>query len=125
LGVDLHKHQFHVCYYEAGQSEHREFKMDALPIFISSLQHSDHVAVEVTGSTRYFVSLIKAHVSKVVVVNPRQFRVIEDSIKKTDHNDAEVLARFLSFDGLLPEVKLPEKSASQRKSFAHTRNKLV
>jgi len=33
---------------------------------------------------------VTGHVSKVVVVNPRQIRIIEDSIKKTDHNDAEL-----------------------------------
>jgi len=125
LGVDLHKRQFHVCYYADGQSEHREFKMDELPTFISTLRADDQAAVEVTGNTRYFVKQIERYVSKVVIVNPRQFRVIEDSIKKTDHNDAEVLARFLSFEGLLPEVKLPEENAGQLKSLAHTRNKLV
>ncbi len=125
LGVDLHKRQFHVCYLSDGRCEHREFKMAELPVFLSTLETEDHVAVEVTGNTRYFVNEIESSVRRVVVVNPRQFRVIEDSIKKTDHNDAELLARFLSFDGLLPEVKLPEESASQLRSLAHTRSKFV
>ena len=125
LGVDLHKRQFHVCYYENSQVRHHNYQMDELGQFISSLHPDDHVAVEVTGNTRYFVKSIEPYVRKVVVVNPRQFRVIEESIKKTDRNDAELLARFLSFEGLLPEVKLPEETASQLKSLAHTRNKLV
>ena len=125
IGVDLHKRHFHVCYYSEGESEHREYKMDELPRFVATLKAEDQIAVEATGNTRYFVNKVTDHVSKVVVVNPRQFRVIEDSIKKTDHNDAELLARFLSFDGLLPEVKLPEEKASQLKSLAHTRNKFV
>lgn len=125
LGVDLHKRQFHVCYLAEGPCEHREFMMEELPAFLLTLEMEDQVAVEATGNTHYFVNEIESYVSKVVVVNPRQFRVIEDSIKKTDYNDAELLARFLSFDGLLPEVKLPQKEASQVKSLAHTRNKLV
>ncbi|RMG83588.1 MAG: IS110 family transposase [Chloroflexi bacterium] len=125
LGVDLHKRQFHVCYLSEGSCEHREFMMEELPVFLSTLEMEDQVAVEATGNTHYFVNEIESYVSKVIVVNPRQFRVIEDSIKKTDYNDAELLARFLSFDGLLPEVKLPQKEASQIKSLAHTRNKLV
>ena len=125
LGVDLHKRQFHVCYYADNQTQHHNYQMEELDQFISSLQSDDHVAVEVTGNTRYFVKSIESFVAKVVVVNPRQFRVIEESVKKTDHNDAELLARFLSFDGLLPEVKLPQEEASQLKSLAHTRNKLV
>ncbi len=125
LGVDLHKRQFHVCYYADNQRQHRNYQMDELDQFKSSLHPDDHVAVEMTGNTRYFVKAIESHIAKVVVVNPRQFRVIEASIKKTDRNDAELLARFLSFDGLLPEVKLPDEIASQLKSLAHTRNKLV
>ena len=125
LGVDLHKRQFHVCYYAENQTQHHNYQMDELNQFKSSLHPDDHVAVEATGNTRYFVKSIESHVAKVVVVNPRQFRVIEASIKKTDRNDAELLARFLSFDGLLPEVRLPDETASQLKSLAHTRNKLV
>lgn len=125
LGVDLHKRQFHVCYYADNQTRHHNYQMEDMDEFISSLHADDHVAVEVTGNTRYFVTSIESFVAKVVVVNPRQFRVIEESVKKTDHNDAELLARFLSFDGLLPEVKLPDETASQLKSLAQTRNKLV
>ena len=125
LGVDLHKRQFHVCYYADNQTGHHNYQMDELDQFIASLHPDDHVAVEVTGNTRYFVKSIESFVGKIVVVNPRQFRVIEESVKKTDHNDAALLARFLSFDGLLPEVKLPDETASQLKSLAQTRNKLV
>lgn len=125
LGVDLHKRQFTVCYYADGQNTHCEYSLEEMPVFIRTLLPSDQLAVEATGNTRYFVKSIEQHVAKVVVVNPRQFRVIEDSIKKTDHNDAGLLAQFLSFDGLLPEVTMPEEEASQLKSLANTRNKLV
>lgn len=125
LGVDLHKRQFHVCCYADGQRAHKEYKLEELPLFIDTLEATDRVAVEVTGNSRYFVKRIEQHVSKVVVVNPRQFRVIEESVKKTDHNDAELLAQFLSFEGLLPEVRMAEETAGQLKSLANTRNKLV
>jgi transposase len=124
LGVDLHKRQFHVCCYADNKARHHNYQMEELDQFISSLHPDDQVAVEVTGNTRYFVKAIEPHVAGVAVVNPRQFRVIEESIK-TDRNDAEILARFLSFEGLLPEVKLADESAVQLKSLAHTRNKLV
>ena len=35
------------------------------------------------------------HVSHVAVVNPSQFKVISQSVKKTDKNDAELLALYL------------------------------
>jgi NADPH:quinone reductase-like Zn-dependent oxidoreductase len=40
----------------------------------------------------------------VAVVNPSQFKVISQSVKKTDKNDAELLALYLA-KGLLPEVR--------------------
>jgi transposase len=43
------------------------------------------------------------------VVNPGQFKVISQSVKKTDRNDAELLALYLS-KGLLPEVRMKERS---------------
>ena len=125
LGVDLHKWSFHVCYYTATGSIHREYRLQDLALFIATLRPSDRVAVEATGNSRYFVKAIEAYVAQVIVVNPRQFRVIEQSVKKTDRNDAELLARFLSFEGLLPEVKMSEEAASELKSLANTRTKLV
>jgi transposase len=125
LGVDLHKHQFHVCYYSDVEKTHREYKLKELNRFIATLCPSDQVAVEVTGNSRYFVKAVEKYVSKIIVVNSRQFRVIEDSIKKTDRNDAELLAQFSSVDGLLPEVRVPKEAESQLKSLATTRNKLV
>ena len=125
LGVDLHKRRFHVCYSAGGESTHREYDLTDLASFIETLESTDRVAVEATGNSRYFVKSIEAYVSQVIVVNPRQFRVIEASVKKTDYNDAELLAHFLSFDGLLPEVRMAEETASQLKSLANTRNKLV
>jgi hypothetical protein len=35
-------------------------------------------------------------VARVVVVNPKQFKVISQSVNKTDGNDAELLALYLS-----------------------------
>jgi len=59
-----------------------------------------------------------------VVVNPRQFKVISNSVKKTDKQDAEQLALFLSKD-MLPEVRMKDEKRSQLKSLANTRDKLV
>jgi transposase len=63
------------------------------------------VAVEVTGNTRLFYDAVAPHVAKVVVVNPTQFRVIRDSVKKTDPHDARTLAFYLSKD-MLPEGRM-------------------
>lgn len=43
--------------------------------------------------------------ARVVVVGINQFRVISQSVKKTDPNDARLLSLYLS-KGLLPEVRM-------------------
>jgi transposase len=58
------------------------------------------------------------------VVNPHQFQVISRSVKKTDENDAKLLAEFLSKD-MLPEVRMKDEVHARVASLAQTRDKLV
>jgi transposase len=125
LGVDLHRNVFTVCVrYESGKSRIEEWKLSLLDTFARKLKSTDEIAVESTGNTRFFCEAVKQKVSRVVVVNPAQFKVISRSVKKTDKNDAETLALFLSKD-LLPEIRMKDKLHSQISSLSQTRDKLV
>ncbi len=112
-GVDLHRNQFMVCLrLENGRIYLREWKLQALPQFVKKLRASDEVAVEATGNTRWFFDAVRPHVARVVVVATNQFRVITQSVKKTDANDAQLLALYLQ-KGLLPEVRMKDKQHGQ------------
>lgn len=125
LGIDLHRNVFTVCTrYESGKTRLAEWPISSLGSFAKKLKVTDEVAVEATGNTRFFSDSVKQHVSKLVVVNPTQFQVISRSVKKTDNNDAEQLALFLS-KGLLPEVRLKDKLHAEIASLSQTRDKLV
>lgn len=125
LGVDLHPNSFTVCYLnEDGNEQLRTFSLSALAEFQRSLQPEDVVAVEATGNTRFFVKAILPKVSRVVVVNPSQFEVVRQSVKKTDRHDARALAQFLRAD-LLPEARLKSEPAAQMNSLCQTRQHLV
>lgn len=124
IGVDLHKNNFQVCYLEAERRQFSQYSIHGLEEFKKSLKKDDRLAVESTGNTRYFMNQIKGCVERIVVVNPRQFKVISNSVKKTDKQDAEQLALFLSKD-MLPEVRMKDEKRSQLKSLANTRDKLV
>jgi transposase len=63
-------------------------------------------------------------VARVVAVNPNQFKVISQSVKKTDPNDARNLALYLEKD-LLPEVRMKDKTQAQLASLTQTRDTLV
>jgi transposase IS116/IS110/IS902 family protein len=56
--------------------------------------------------------------------DPKQFKVISQSVKKTDPNDARNLALYLAKD-LAPEVRMKEKTEAQIASVTQTRDTLV
>jgi transposase len=107
-----------------GRNYLSEWKVENLPVFVKKLRPTDEVAVEVTGNTRLFYDAVAPHVARVVAVDPNQFQVISHSVKKTDPNDARNLALYLS-KGLLPEVRMKEKTQAQIASLTQTRDTLV
>lgn len=125
IGIDLHRNCFTACVRtEDGRNQIRTWKLDDIDKFTRKLKPTDELAVEVTGNTRLFCEAVSDYVSRVVVVNAQQFKVISQSVKKTDDNDARVLALFLSKD-MLPEVRMKDKQHAQVASLAQTRDKLV
>ncbi len=125
VGVDLHRNQFTVCVrLENGRTYLREWKLEGLSQFAKKLRAADEVAVEATGNTRLFYDAVVPHVARVVVVATHQFRVITQSVKKTDANDAQLLALYLA-KGLLPEVRMKDKQHGQVASLTQTRDTLV
>ena len=126
LGVDLHRNCFTVCTRTRRETlATQTWRMKELPEFVKTLRRSDQVAVESTGNTRLFYEAIEPCVKRVVVVNPTQFKVISQSVKKTDANDAGTLALFLAKDHPLPEVRMKDKTQAQMASITQTRDKLV
>lgn len=124
IGVDLHRNCFTVCILEGAKSRLAKWQFSNIENFAEKLKPGDEIAVEVTGNTRLFCEVLKDHVSRIVVVNPHQFKVISNSVNKTDNNDAQKLALFLS-KGLLPEVRMKDKTHAQIASLTQTRDKLV
>lgn len=125
LGVDLHTNSFTVCHRtRQGKQRIGTYAIDRMDRFGKTLRKRDEVAVEATGNTAWFVEQIRSSVRKVIVVDPNQFKVIRQSVKKTDKHDARALALFLS-KGMLPEARMKEKVNTQLHSLAATRDKLV
>ena len=125
LGVDLHRNRFEVCTLaENGRRYRRTWAMRELAKFAATLRADDAVAVEVTTNTRFFYEAVAPRVNRVAVVNPSQFKVISQSVKKTDRRDAETLAEFLSKD-MVPEVRMKGKDQARLASLTQTRDMLV
>src|SRR5690348_9267604 len=124
LGVDLHQGSFVVCLRTGGQTQFRRWEAEQVEKFAATLQTSDALAVEATGNTRWFCQAVGARAGRVVVVNPHQFRVISESVKKTDRRDAALLAEYLEKD-LLPEVRQKTCQESEMAQLVTARDRLV
>lgn len=125
IGIDLHRNGFTCCIrLENGRSYLSRWRLEDLPRFVKKLRPGDELAVEVTGNTRLMVDAVAPHVARVAAVDTNQFRLISRSVKKTDSNDARLLALYLS-KGLLPEVRMKDKEHGQLASLTQTRDTLV
>jgi transposase len=127
IGVDLHKNSFRVCYYHNDEKydfETYHMSVKGLEHFKKGLKKTDELAVESTGNTGHFVRSIEGKVKRIRVINPMQFKVISESVKKTDDEDALKIAKFLSKD-MIPEVRMKGKQEGQLSSLIGTRDKFV
>jgi transposase len=124
IGVDLHKSAFTVCFLEGEKKRFETYKIGEIEWFCAELKADDEVAVETTTNTRHFVRKLQGYVGNVHVINTMQFKVVSQSVKKTDQNDAEMMAFFLS-KGMLPEVRMKGEQYAELESLANTRHKLV
>lgn len=127
IGVDLHKTNFVACFIEADDTQQIEtypLTRAGLARFTRQLNAQDEVAVEATQNVHYFYDQVRAHVSRVAVVDTYRFGVIAKSKKKTDKADAAALARFLKL-GWLPEVPVPSEQVRTLRQLLQARETLV
>lgn len=127
VGVDLHTNSFTACRREAEGSESFEtFTLSPADLdrFCLTLDADDEIAFEATGNSAWFRDQVLPCAGRVVVVNPSQFNVIRQSVKKTDRNDARALALFLAKD-MLPETRAKTQAQSELGSLTQTRDLLV
>src|SRR4051794_41945320 len=97
-------------------------------VFAESLQASDRVALEVTGSCWEVARILEPHVDRVVVVSPDDTGITQ-ARAKTDRLDARTLARLL-WSGELEAVWMPDERCrvlrrrlARRAQLVHSRSR--
>lgn len=134
VGVDLHKTQFTVCALNADgeylMEKQYPTKEDGYKKFSEEMHHfeeqgySIELAVETTGNARHFKNRMESEYFEVKVVNTNRFKVITVSTKKTDANDAAMLAYYLLKE-MLPEAHLCSQTSEEIRRLLKTRSVLV
>lgn len=97
---------------------------DHLAAFARTLMHDDAVVIEATGNASAVAEVIRPHVGRVVIANPRQVRLIAEARIKTDVIDATVLARLYA-SGFLPEVWIADEHTLGLRRQVTRRNQVV
>lgn len=133
LGVDLHKSQFTVHVHEedsgqeSGQYPTTERGYRDFLAKVEQWQRKGHevrLGVESTGNTRYFKNRMEEAGCNVTVINTLKFKVVNESVKKTDKHDAATIAEFLA-KGMLPESQLCTEESEQIRRLLKSRQTLV
>jgi transposase len=134
VGVDLHKSQMTVCMLRENHKEIEEKVYpttaggyaDLLGDLVSWAERGDTVAVAVesTGNARYFKNQMERAGFPVTVVNTMKFKVVNESVKKTDYHDARTLAEFLEKE-MLPESRLCSQESEDIRRVLKTRTVIV
>jgi transposase len=131
VGVDLHKSQFTVSVPNS-KNQFAEYRTndEGYKKFLNVVKTWQkkgavvRVGVESTGNTRFFKSQMEQAGVEVVVINTLKFKVVNESVKKTDRHDAATIAEFLEKD-MLPEAKLCTEQSEQLRRLIKVRTTLV
>jgi transposase len=132
VGVDLHKTQFTVCVRDGSGDRFVAYPTTSAgyAVFLGQMAERQEagetvqVGVESTGNTRYFKSRMEAAGIGVKVINTLKFKVVNESVKKTDKHDAATIAEFLEKD-MLPESQLCSRTSEQLRRLLKARTTLV
>jgi len=117
IGMDIHRSFAQVAILEDGAITRQlrvELVHEPLVAFAKSLSLDDEVVIEVTGNSAAVERLLRPHVKRVAVANPRLVRAIAYARVKTDKVDAATLAR-LHAAGFLPEVWVADEDTYNRR----------
>ena len=126
IGLDVHLDfiQIAICeeakVYSAGRVPATP---EGLGTLVDSLDRTDRVALEVTGSSREIVRLLEPHVRKIIVVSPGDTG-ISQARAKTDKLDARTLAKLL-WTGELEAVWMPPEWIARMRRRLARREQLV
>ena len=114
IGMAIHRSFAQVAILEDGKITKQvrvELTHEPLVAFAKTLSLEDEVVIEVTGNSAAVERLMRPHVKRVVVANPRLVRAIAYARVKTDKIDAATLAK-LHAAGFVPEVWVAEECSA-------------
>ena len=128
IGIDAHKLSESVCVTDRDGTILEEYRMDNTEEtwnrFMKKYSKDDTViAVESSTTGKYVAHLLRDNGFNIHLANPKELKPIFRSNKKTDKNDARILAKLLR-TGDLPESYLPSREVDELRTAIRYRRSL-
>ncbi len=120
IGIDLGERKSYVVMEDVGEvvkEGYTETSKEGFEEFFGGVTHTN-VVVEASGSTNRVAALLEGH--NITVANPMKVRVIAQSVKKTDKNDAHTLMNLYKKD-YLPKSYLPIREVRDARDLCRDR----
>lgn len=128
LGLDLGDLHVHYALVDSNGELLEEGRVRTTSPDLQSLVHklnASHVVLEASTHSPWIDRELRAEGVDVRVVNPNRLRAVSDSVRKTDRNDARLLARLGHAGVLLWEVHHRSKEAQRSLQLVTARDKVV
>ena len=123
----MYKLSEYICVTDNDGKIVEEYKMDNTEEnwadFMKKYTIDTEIAVETSTAGKYVIHLLRDHGLHVHLANSKELKLIWKSKKKTDKNDARILARLLR-SGDLPESYLPTKEIDDMRTMIRYRRSL-
>jgi transposase len=126
IGLDIHRAFAEAVAWKDGKLSRmgRVIMRRDSEAFAKQLSEDDVVVIEATGNAASVAAVVDPHVSRVVIANPKQVRLIAHAKIKTDTIDASVLAQLYA-SGFLPEVWIADEATQALRRQVTRRNQIV
>ena len=109
-GIDLHKRSLTVCVIDkkTGETFDQRFSCSEESRILKFFKElgTFQAVVEASATYDWLWELLEPYADRLVLAHPKKIRMIAESMKKTDRNDAFFLAWLLSQDSV-PEAHRP------------------
>ena len=127
IGIDAHKLSESVCVTDKDGKIVEEYKMDNIEknwtAFMKKYPEDTEIAVETSTTGKYVAHMLRDNRFHLHLANSKELKLIFKSKKKTDKNDARILAKLLR-TGDLPESYLPTKEIDDMRTMIRYRRSL-
>jgi transposase len=128
IGIDAHKLSESICVTDDAGTIVEEYKMENTQENWNGFMNRygrecTEIAVEASTSGKYVARLLRDNGFKIHLANPNELKMIFRSNKKTDKNDARILAKLLR-TGDLPESYLPSREIDELRTAIRYRRSL-